>query len=90
MMLLMATACGECGGERAYVRARYEARLLGCQLIMEEVPSVRCEACDLKEPAPHVRPQFDAVVALAEDVSGARMTKSFASLPLHPDDDVEQ
>lgn len=86
MMLAMASACEECGGETTYVRARYQARVLDCRLVMEEVPSVRCEACDRNDPAPHVRPEFDAVVALAEDVSGATMRKDFSSAPLFPDD----
>lgn len=86
MMIVMASACADCGGETTYVRARYEARFPGARLVMEEVPSVRCEACDRNGPAPHVRAQFDAVLALAEDVIGATMHKDFSSVPLEPDD----
>lgn len=82
----MASACADCGGETTYVRARFEARMLQARLVMEAVPAVRCEACDRNRPAPHVRAQFDAVVALAEDVVGATMRKDFSSVPLEPED----
>lgn len=85
MMIAMAAACEDCGGETTYVRSRYEARFPETRLVMEEVPSVRCEACDRNSPAPHVRAQFDAVVALAEDVTGATMHKDFSTVPLEPD-----
>lgn len=68
------------------MRARFEARFPQARLVMEEVPSVRCEACDRHHPAPHVRAQFDAVIALAEDVTGATMHKDFSSVPLEPED----
>lgn len=86
MMFVMASACADCGGGTTYVRARYEARFPEARLVMEEVPSVHCETCDRNRPAPHVRAQFDAVVALAEDVTNATMHKDFTSVPLHPDD----
>jgi len=52
---------------------------------------VRCRrsaarACDRNNPAAHVRPQFDAVIELAEDIHGATMRKDFSRVPLHPED----
>lgn len=68
------------------MRAGFELLTLGGRFIATEVPSVRCAACGRTDPAPHVRPQFEAVLELAQDEPGATVRKDFTKAPLQPGD----
>lgn len=84
----MAMRCSNCGGEdTTYVRARFEILTLGGRFVATEVPSIRCRGCGRTDPAPHARPQFEAVLELAQDEPGATVRKDFTALPLRPDED---
>lgn len=82
-MVAMTPPCADCGGERTYVRSRYEIAYPLGTLIAEEVPSLRCEACGQSEPAAHARPPVDAVLAVTQEVT-AVARKDFTEVPLHP------
>lgn len=81
----MASNCTDCGGAADHVRARFEIHFRDGRLVADEVPAVRCQACERTVPAEHVRPQLNAVIELAQEVPGATARKNFADVPLRPD-----
>lgn len=91
MMGGMAANCADCGGEVVLERARLTIPMPGGQLVADELPALRCQSCGRTDPAPHTRPQLEAVIDVAEEllsegVSGPRIRKDFTSTPLEPDD----
>lgn len=86
MIASMELRCADCGEPTTPVRARFEIRMPLARLILEEVPAVRCAACEREEPADHVRAQLDAVIELVQEMEGVTARKDFSAVPLRPGD----
>jgi len=87
MMGAMTSPCLHCGEDTVVERSRFEVLVPpDARVIMEEVPALRCPACEVAEPASHVKAQLNAMIELAGDVEGAVMRKDFSAVPLHAED----